>query len=100
MQSAQPFPLARDDTLLGVCAALGEDLGFNPIYLRIGLGVALIWNPIVVIGGYVGAAVIVALSRLLVPNPAFAMAPAGDPAAAPQAPPEGDNDAEALAAAA
>ena len=30
--------IARDDTLLGVCFALGEDFGFNPVYLRVPLG--------------------------------------------------------------
>lgn len=98
----QPSPLARDDTLLGVCAALGEDLGFNPMYLRIALGVGLLWNPVVMIGGYVAAAVVIAVSRWFVPNtlPAFADASvAGEPAAV-AARPEGDNDAEALAAAA
>ena len=101
MQSAQPFPLARDDTLLGVCQALGEDFGFNPFYLRLTLGVALLWNPVAVIGGYAAAALVVAVTRLIVPEPrpAFAEASAGEPAAAP-APTAGDNDADAQALAA
>ncbi len=97
-RTALPSPLARDDTLLGVCAALGEDLGFNPFYLRLALGVALLWNPVMVIAGYLVAAVVIAVSRWFVPNIAFAEASAGEPAAA-QAP-AGDNDEEALAAAA
>lgn len=96
---AQPSPLARDDTLLGVCAALGEDLGFNPFYLRLALGVGLLWNPVVVIGGYLVAAFVIAVSRWFVPNPAFAEASEGEPGAVVAAP-AGDNDAEALAAAA
>jgi len=79
MQTAQPFPLARDDTLLGVCQALGEDFGFNPIYLRVALGVALIWNPVAVIGGYLAAAVVMTALRLIVRDPAFAEASAGEP---------------------
>lgn len=95
----QPSPLARDDTLLGVCAALGEDLGFNPFYLRLALGVALLWNPVMVIAGYLAAALVIAVSRWFVPNLVLAEAAAGEPAAV-AARPEGDNDAEALAAAA
>ena len=97
-RTALPSPLARDDTLLGVCAALGEDFGFNPFYLRLALGVALLWNPVLVIAGYLVAAFVIAISRWFVPNLVFAEAPAGEPAAA-QAP-AGDNDEEALAAAA
>lgn len=99
MQTAQPMPLARDDTLFGVCQALGEDFGFNPFYLRLALGVALIWNPVVVIGGYLAAAVAITLLRLIVRDPAFAEASAGEPAAE-RAPAQGNDNAEALAAAA
>ena len=68
MQRA-PLPLSRDDTLLGVCQALGEDFGFNPFYLRAALGVLLIVQPVAVIMGYLAAAVAIALLRLIVPNP-------------------------------
>ena len=96
---AQPSPLARDDTLLGVCAALGEDLGFNPFYLRLALGVALLWNPGMVIAGYLAAALVIAVSRWFVPNLVFAEAAAGEPGAARDLVERNDN-AEALAAAA
>lgn len=96
---AQPIPLARDDTLLGVCQSLGEDFGFNPFYLRLALGIALIWNPVLVIGSYLAAALVVTPLRLIVRDPAFAEASAGEPASVVAAP-EGDNDEEALAAAA
>jgi len=99
MQTAQPMPLARDDTLFGVCQALGEDFGFNPIYLRIALGVALIWNPVMVIGGYLAAAVVMTALRLIVRDPAFAEASAGEPGGE-HAPALGNDNAEALAAAA
>ena len=75
MQSSQPAPIARDDTLFGVCEALGEDFGFNPIYLRLTLGVVLLLNPIAVIGGYFAVGAIVILSRLFAPNPRLAAAP-------------------------
>lgn len=68
MQRA-PLPLSRDDTLLGVCQALGEDFGFNPFILRAALGVMLIVQPVAVILAYLGAAVAIALLHLIVPNP-------------------------------
>jgi phage shock protein C len=101
MQTALPMPLARDDTLFGVCQALGEDIGFNPFYLRLALGVALIWNPVLVIAGYLAAAFAIAVSRWIVPNPlsASAESSADEPAAARETVERNDN-AEALAAAA
>jgi phage shock protein PspC (stress-responsive transcriptional regulator) len=67
MFSSQPF--ARNDTLLGVCQSLGDDLGFNPIYLRILFGASLIWNPLAVIALYFGLAVVIALANALFPSP-------------------------------
>lgn len=60
--------VAKEDNLFGVCAALGEDFGFNPLWLRIALSVGILWNPMAMIGGYAVLGVIVGLSRLLVPN--------------------------------
>lgn len=68
MSNAHPNLLTRDDTFFGVCEALGQDLGFNPIYLRAALGVLLLWNPVVVLVAYAGAAVVVLLSRLIFPT--------------------------------
>ena len=59
---------ARDDTMFGVCEALGEDFGFNPLFLRIPLAVLLLWNPTVIVGAYLGAGVLVLASRLAIPN--------------------------------
>jgi phage shock protein PspC (stress-responsive transcriptional regulator) len=101
MTASQPNLIARDDTFLGVCEALGEDFGFNPIYLRIALGIGLIWNPLAVIGAYLAAGAVVAFSRLVAPNPRFAKASAGEPAAEQQPQPlQAGNDEEALAVAA
>ena len=69
MNRPNPSPIARDDTLLGVCHAIGEDFGFNPTYLRVVLAVLLLWNPVVVLGFYVAAGVLVLISRWLSPNP-------------------------------
>ena len=69
MQSFQPSVFARDDTFFGVCEALGEDLRFNPNLLRVAFALLLFWSPVAAIGGYVGAGVLVAITRWLVPNP-------------------------------
>lgn len=69
MNDVQPNLLTRDDTFFGVCQGLGEDLGFHPNILRIAFGVALLWNPAVVIGAYAAAGAVVLATRLLVPNP-------------------------------
>ena len=74
MQSSQPSVIARDHTLFGVCEALGEDFGFNPILLRIPFAVMLLWNPTVVVCTYVALGVIVLLTRLVAPNPRRAAA--------------------------
>ena len=67
--TATVTPPVRDwKNLLGVCACLGEDFGFNPIWLRIAFGAALIWSPVAVIGAYLGLGVIVLASRLIFPN--------------------------------
>jgi phage shock protein C len=58
----------RDDTFFGVCEALGQDLGFNANLLRVTLGVAVLWNPVVVLSVYAGLGVLVAVSRFAFPN--------------------------------
>lgn len=60
---------ARDDTMFGVCQALGEDFGFNPTILRVLFGVGLFWGPATAIAVYAGCGVLVAASRWLVPEP-------------------------------
>ncbi len=70
MKRLSASPLARRDTLLGVCQALGDDFGFNPIYLRVALALLLIWNPVVVAGTYAAAAVVITIVYCLFPDPA------------------------------
>jgi len=72
MPSSQPF--ARNDTLLGVCQSLGDDFGFNPIYLRILFGASLIWNPLAVIAAYLALGIVIAASNWIFPNPRMAVA--------------------------
>lgn len=76
MQTAPSNLLARDDTMLGVCEALGEDFGFNPNLLRIALAAGLLWDPLAMIGLYLALGVVVLVSRLLAPNPRRAETPA------------------------
>ena len=59
----------RDDTFFGVCQAIGEDLGFNPNYLRIGFALPLLYAPVATLAVYAALAVVVVLLRVLVPNP-------------------------------
>jgi phage shock protein PspC (stress-responsive transcriptional regulator) len=59
----------RDDTFLGVCQALGEDFGFNPVFLRIAFAAPLIFAPVAVIATYFGLGIVVLISRMLAPRP-------------------------------
>jgi phage shock protein C len=71
VQSAEPYvalPL-RSHTILGVCEGLGEDFGFNPVFLRVPLATMVIWNPLVAFGAYFGLGAVVLASRLLFPRP-------------------------------
>jgi phage shock protein PspC (stress-responsive transcriptional regulator) len=77
MASARSI-VARDDTLLGVCFAIGQDFGFNPLYLRILFAVVMFWSPAGAFGGYAVLGAIVAVSRWLAPDPAPAEADCAD----------------------
>ncbi len=68
MQPANQSLFARNDTMFGICEAIGEDFGFNPNWLRIALGVMLLWNPVLVVGGYALAGVAVMASRWMFPK--------------------------------
>ncbi|HWJ69810.1 MAG TPA: PspC domain-containing protein [Sphingobium sp.] len=81
MQTYQPSLIARSDTLLGVCAAIGEDFGFNPIWLRAGFAVTVFFNLFLAIGLYLALGALVLLTRRLYPSPRrqLAVAPAAVP---------------------
>jgi phage shock protein C len=105
--TAQPNVFTREDTMFGVCQALGEDFGFNPVYLRIAFAAPLIWYPTIVLGAYAAAALLVLVSRLLVRNPrpkaaAESPAVAAEPVAAQETQQDNlaDTDADAMAVAA
>ena len=59
----------REDTLFGVCEALGEDFGFNATYLRVLFALGLFWNSAAALAVYAGLGALVLVSRLLVPDP-------------------------------
>ncbi|MDR6789473.1 phage shock protein PspC (stress-responsive transcriptional regulator) [Sphingomonas sp. BE138] len=61
-------PQAPRDNLFGICAALGEDFGFNPMWLRLAFAVALLFSLEKVLLTYAALGVLVVVSRLLFPN--------------------------------
>ena len=68
MASARSI-IARDDTVLGVCFAIGQDFGFNELYLRLLFAVVLFWSPVAAFAGYALLGAIVAFSRWIAPGP-------------------------------
>lgn len=80
MPTAQPSLFARDDTFFGVCQAIGDDLGFNPNWLRLALPLLLFFNPSLTLAGYAAAGVIVFVSRWFFPEPRVAAEAIADPA--------------------
>jgi phage shock protein C len=78
-----PLPL-RNDTILGVCEALGQDFGFNPLWLRLAFIAPLFFVPLWTIAGYLGLGALVAVSRKLYPR-TLAASPATDLVAADRA---------------
>lgn len=70
MTAAAPTSLIRrDDTFLGICQAIGEDFGFNPVFLRIAFALPVMFFPAATLAAYLGLGVIVLLSRILAPRP-------------------------------
>jgi phage shock protein PspC (stress-responsive transcriptional regulator) len=61
--------IARDDTLLGACYAIGEDFGFSPLYLRFLFAIAIFWSPAIAFAAYAALTALVTLTRWLVPDP-------------------------------
>lgn len=91
MQNANTNLLLRDDTFLGVCQGIGEDLGFNPNILRVAFAPLLFFSWQAAIALYVGLGLLVLTTRLIAPNPKVAKI--AEPAAEPI-----ENEAEAVEA--
>jgi phage shock protein PspC (stress-responsive transcriptional regulator) len=70
----------RNDTILGVCEAIGRDFGFHPNWLRVGFAVAIFFAPFAVIAGYVALAVPIAAARWMYPAKAKAPSESVEPA--------------------
>jgi phage shock protein PspC (stress-responsive transcriptional regulator) len=68
-----PLPL-RAHNIFGVCEALGEDFGFNPMWLRVPFAASVLISPLWSIVGYLALGVVVLGSRLLFPARKSAMA--------------------------
>ena len=98
MQTSQPSLIARDHTLLGVCEAIGEDFGFNPMFLRVPFAAMLLLSPTAVIAAYLALGVLVLLTRWISPNPRPAAA--ARPAVAAEPAPAANEVAEEMAVAA
>ena len=75
---ASSSPLFRDDTLFGVCQALGEDFGFNPNIPRAMLGTGLLFAPVTTLIVYAVAAIVVGIARWFFPDPIAPEAAAGE----------------------
>lgn len=67
-QTQTDAPAAKDN-LLGICHAIGEDFGFNPIFIRIPLAVGIIFSAKWTLITYAAMGVIVLASRLLIRKP-------------------------------
>ena len=89
---------AAPQNLSGICARVGEDFGFNPLWLRLAFACSLIWNPVAVIGAYFALGAIVLTSRLLFPDSKAVANPAPVAALLPVARPKVDEPELPLAA--
>ena len=59
----------RSHTIFGVCEAIGEDFGFNPMWLRVPLAASVLLSLTGAIAAYLGLGLVVLASRLLFPDP-------------------------------
>lgn len=76
----------RRDTFFGICEAVGQDFGFNPLWLRLAFVAPLFFFPVQTFIGYFALGLVVLASRLIFPAKA-AVQPASNAidVAAPQA---------------
>lgn len=69
----------RRDTFFGICEAVGQDFGFNPLWLRLAFIAPLFFFPVQTFAAYFGLGAVVLASRLFFPvkaAPQHAAAPA------------------------
>jgi len=74
----------RSHTILGVCEAIGEDFGFNPVWVRVPLAAVVLYSIPLAFGLYFALGAVVLASRLLFPKAtteqAIVTAPVAEPA--------------------
>lgn len=59
---------SRQDTFFGICEAVGQDFGFNPLYLRLAFVAPLFFFPVQTFAAYFGLGLIVLASRFFFPS--------------------------------
>ena len=57
----------RADTFLGVCEAIGQDLGINANWIRLLFAPVILFSPMSALAAYLGLGVVVAASRWFFP---------------------------------
>lgn len=62
----------RPDTFFGVCEAIGQDFGFNPLWLRLAFVPPVFFQPLYALAAYVALGLIVLASRWMYPSKADA----------------------------
>ena len=70
MPSANTNLILRNDTVLGVCEAIGQDFGFHPNWLRLTFALLFYFFPAGVVGTYLALGVAVAFTRGIAPDSA------------------------------
>jgi phage shock protein PspC (stress-responsive transcriptional regulator) len=94
MTTRQASLFTREDTMLGICQGVGEDLGISSNLLRVALALGLFFSPTGTLAAYAAMGVVVLTSRLLFPDRRRVNAAEAQPQAAPQ--PVAGNDAEQI----
>ena len=61
-----PLPL-RPHNIFGVCEALGEDFGINPLWIRVPFAASVLVSPLWSVVAYLAVGLVVLGSRLLFP---------------------------------
>ena len=74
MDSENTNLFRRRDTFFGICEAVGQDFGFNPLWLRLAFVAPLFFFPVQTFAGYFGLGLVVLASRLLFPAKSAAAA--------------------------
>lgn len=72
MSSANTNLILRNDTVLGVCEAIGQDFGFHPNWMRLTFALLFYFFPAAVVGTYLALGVVVAFTRWIAPDSAEA----------------------------